>query len=54
MKILYNTEDLKRILKKHHSYSGEPIKVDHTTQDVLKVEIANEQVIVTLGKEDDE
>jgi hypothetical protein len=54
MKLLYDASDLKRILKKHHSYSGEPIKVDGYTQDILDVEVANELVIVTIGEEDDD
>ena len=54
MKIIYDAEDLKRILKKHHAYGNEPIKVGYETQDVLNVEVANELVIVTLGKEGDD
>ena len=54
MKILYYKEDLKRILKKHHSYSNEPIKIDGYTQDVLDVDIVGGEVIVTIGQEEDE
>ena len=55
MRIIYDEEDLKRILKKHHSYGNEPIKVGHTTQDVLNVFIATTgEAIVTFGKEDDD
>jgi len=56
MKIIYDEEDLKRILKKHHSYSNEPIKVGYETQDVLNVVISSAYpgVIVTFGKEDDD
>lgn len=51
MQILYNSEDLKRILIQHHSYSREPIKVGGYTQDVLTVAINADEVIVTIGKE---
>lgn len=54
MKIIYDAEDLKRILKKHHSYGNEPIKVGYNTQDILSVKVANELVIVTLGEDDDD
>lgn len=58
MKIIYTAEDLLRILKQHHRYSGEPIKVGHRTQDVLSIEFGAgelaECIVVALGKGDDE
>ena len=54
MKLIYERDDILRILRKHHSYGNEPIKVDYTTMDVLSVDLMNGQVVVVLGKEEDD
>lgn len=54
MKLIYERDDILRILRKHHSYGNEPIKVDYTTLDVLGVDLMDGQVIVALGKEEDD
>lgn len=54
MKIVYDKEDLKKILTKHHSYGNEPIKVGYTTLDVLDVRFDEQVISVTLGNDDDE
>lgn len=54
MKLIYERDDILRILRKHHAYGNEPIKVDYTTMDVLDVRLNTDVVIVTLGKEEDD
>ena len=55
MKVIYEKDDLLPMLKKMHGYSGSnQVKVDHSTQHVLDVDIVEGQVIVTMGQEEDD